>query len=81
VDDFTRECVAIAVDRSLPGLRVTRVLDRLRTTIGLPETIERSPLLNQRIPRRIGVLDSPRLQACRQEKQRGDVCVVSLWCC
>ena len=29
VDDFTRECVAIEVDRSLPGLRVTRVLDRL----------------------------------------------------
>ena len=25
VDDFTRECVAIEVDRSLPGLRVTRV--------------------------------------------------------
>ena len=39
VDDFTRECVAIDVDRSLPGLRVTRVLDRLRTTIGLPQTI------------------------------------------
>ena len=29
VDDFTRECVAIEVDRSLPGLRVVRVLDRL----------------------------------------------------
>jgi putative transposase len=28
VDDFTRECVAIEVDRSLPGLRVARVLDR-----------------------------------------------------
>jgi len=39
VDDFTRECVAIEVDRSLPGLRVTRVLDRLRATIGLPQTI------------------------------------------
>jgi putative transposase len=39
VDDFTRECVAIEVDRSLPGLRVTRVLDRLRSTIGLPQTI------------------------------------------
>jgi transposase InsO family protein len=30
VDDFTRECRAIGVDRTLPGLRVTRVLDRLR---------------------------------------------------
>jgi putative transposase len=39
VDDFTRECVAIEVDRSLPGLRVTRVLDRLGAMIGLPRTI------------------------------------------
>ena len=36
VDDFTRECLAIEVDRSLPGLRVARVLDRLQATIGLP---------------------------------------------
>jgi putative transposase len=39
VDDFTRECVAIEVDRSLPGLRVVRVLERLFETVGLPETI------------------------------------------
>lgn len=39
VDDFTRECVAIEVDRSLPGLRVARVLDRLATAHGLPQTI------------------------------------------
>jgi putative transposase len=39
VDDFTRECVAIEVDRSLPGLRVARVLDRLQATIGLPASI------------------------------------------
>jgi len=39
VDDFTRECVAIEVDRSLPGLRVTRVLDRLAAAVGLPQTI------------------------------------------
>jgi putative transposase len=39
VDDFTRECVAIEVDRSLPGLRVARVLDRLHATIGLPASI------------------------------------------
>jgi putative transposase len=39
VDDFTRECVAIEVDRSLPGLRVARVLDRLQAAIGLPQTI------------------------------------------
>jgi putative transposase len=39
VDDFTRECVAIEVDRSLPGLRVARVLDRLHAAIGLPRSI------------------------------------------
>src|SRR5262249_1503797 len=39
VDDCTRECLAIEVDRSLPGLRVVRVLERLRETRGLPETI------------------------------------------
>lgn len=39
VDDFTRECVAIEVDRSLPGLRVTRVLDRVAAAVGLPQTI------------------------------------------
>lgn len=39
VDDFTRECLAIEVDRSLPGLRVARVLDRLASAVGLPQTI------------------------------------------
>jgi putative transposase len=39
VDDCTRECPAIEVDHSLPGLRVTRVLDRLAETRGLPRTI------------------------------------------
>jgi putative transposase len=39
VDDFTRECVAIEVDRSLPGLRVARVLDRLHAAVGVPRTI------------------------------------------
>jgi putative transposase len=39
VDAFTRECVAIEVDRSLPGLRVVRVLDRLAETVGLPDLL------------------------------------------
>jgi putative transposase len=39
VDDFTRECPAIEVDRSLPGVRVVRVLERLRETRGLPKAI------------------------------------------
>lgn len=39
VDDFTRECPALEVDHSLPGLRVTRVLERIALTRGLPEVI------------------------------------------
>lgn len=39
VDDYTRECRAIEVDTSLPGLRVARVLERLREEHGLPQTI------------------------------------------
>jgi putative transposase len=39
VDDYTRECPAIEVDHSLPGLRVVRVLDQLAATRGLPQTI------------------------------------------
>jgi putative transposase len=39
VDDFTRECLAIEVDTSISGSRVTRVLDRIADTRGLPKTI------------------------------------------
>jgi putative transposase len=39
VDDFTRESPAIEVDFSLPGERVTRVLDRLAHMHGLPAAI------------------------------------------
>ena len=39
VDDFSRECVAIEVDTSLPGARVIRVLDRLAETKGLPKKV------------------------------------------
>lgn len=39
VDDLTRECPALEVDHSLPGQRVTRVLDRLAVTRGLPKVI------------------------------------------
>lgn len=39
VDDFTRECLAIEVDFSLPGQRVTRVLERLVLYHGTPESI------------------------------------------
>jgi putative transposase len=39
VADYTRECLAIEVDRSLPGLRVARVLERRRATHGLPQSI------------------------------------------
>lgn len=39
VDTFTRECLAIEVDRSLPGARVTRVLDQLLERLGRPELV------------------------------------------
>jgi putative transposase len=39
VDAFTRECLAIEVDTSLPGTRVTHVLDQLRAARGLPEVL------------------------------------------
>jgi putative transposase len=39
VDDYSRECLAIEVDTSLPGRRVTRVLDRLQTARGLPKVL------------------------------------------
>ena len=39
VDTFTRECLGIEVDTSLPGERVTRVLDAIVWKYGLPKTI------------------------------------------
>lgn len=39
VDDFSRECLAIEVDTSIPGLRVARVLDGLVARRGTPEAI------------------------------------------
>jgi putative transposase len=39
VDDFTRECLAIEVDTSLPGERVVGVLEQLALSRGLPKRI------------------------------------------
>lgn len=39
VDDYTRECLVIEVDTSLPGQRVRQVLERLREMRGLPLSI------------------------------------------
>ena len=39
VDQFSRECPAIAVDTSISGQRVTRVLEELAELTGLPEVI------------------------------------------
>ncbi len=41
VDRFTRECLAIEVDTSLPGQRVVRTLERLREVHGLPKVADR----------------------------------------
>lgn len=39
VDNFTKECLALEVDTSLPGARVARVLDRLVAERGKPKII------------------------------------------
>jgi putative transposase len=39
VDDFTRECLALVADTSLPGLRVARELDAVIARRGRPATI------------------------------------------
>jgi len=39
VVDDTRECLAIEVDTSLPGLRVQQVVERLKEIRGLPASI------------------------------------------
>jgi putative transposase len=39
VDDFTKECLAIEVDTSLPGWRVATVLERLSESRGLPSSV------------------------------------------
>ncbi|CAB3764299.1 DDE-type integrase/transposase/recombinase [Paraburkholderia humisilvae] len=39
VDDYTRECQAIEVDSSLPGLQVKQVLERLKEMRDLPASI------------------------------------------
>jgi len=39
VDNFSRECLALEVDSSLPGLRVVRVLERLVRERGVPEAL------------------------------------------
>jgi putative transposase len=39
VDDFTKECLAIEVDTSLPGRRVVNVLQRLADSRGLPKSV------------------------------------------
>jgi putative transposase len=39
IDDFTRECLALVADTSLPGLRVVRELDALIASRGQPAMI------------------------------------------
>lgn len=48
VDDFTRECLAIEVDTSLPGRRVIEVLERLAESRGLPRSVTVDNVLNAR---------------------------------
>jgi len=42
VDDFTRECLTLAADTSLPGLRVARELDAVIVTAPGPVALHRA---------------------------------------
>jgi putative transposase len=39
IDRFTRECLAIEVDTSLPGARVVHLLERVIALHGVPQSI------------------------------------------
>lgn len=39
VDDYSRECLALEVDTSITGQRVSRVLDRLQNEGCLPQVL------------------------------------------
>jgi len=45
VDDFTRECLALALDTSLSGRRVVRELDRIVQLRGAPLLVVSEPHL------------------------------------
>jgi transposase InsO family protein len=57
IDTFTRECLVIEVDHSLPGARVVRVLQRLVELNGQPEAIphRQRQRVHQRRRRCLGV--------------------------
>jgi putative transposase len=64
IDRFTRECLAIEVDTSLPAARVIRVLERVIGLVGKPESIRidngpefASPLLESWVEQHQVVLD------------------------
>ena len=40
IDEYTRECLAIEVDTSINGVRVTNVLSRIAMVRGLPNIIK-----------------------------------------
>jgi putative transposase len=54
VDDYTRECLAIEVDTSLPGARVVRVLERLAATGRRPPHVVVDNVLPTKASRRPG---------------------------
>jgi len=39
MDDFNRQCLAVEIDTSLPGRRLVRVFERLRSERGLPDVL------------------------------------------
>jgi putative transposase len=79
VDDFTRECVAIEVDRSLPGARVARVLDDLRRRIGLPKIMvaDNGPEFAGRTLDARAYANQVELRFIRPGKSIGNACIES----
>ena len=51
VDDYSRECLTLEVDTSLPGARVVAVLERLADLRGLPRSIPWITVQNSRVRR------------------------------
>ena len=54
IDEFTRESLAIEVDGSLPGLRVTRVLDCIAGRRGYPKVMVIDNVLTAESSQRVG---------------------------
>ena len=63
VDDFNRECLAAEVDTSITGVRVVRVMERLREERGLPQILVTDNVLTYK-SRTLGIWASAQGSPC-----------------